>query len=52
MLLNAFGIKVKNLRKSLNFSQSRLAEMSGIMRDQISRIENGQVNATLETIFN
>ena len=50
-LLSSFGTKIRTLREGQSISQARLSELSGIMRDQISRIENGQVNATIETIY-
>lgn len=50
-LLDAFGAKIRTLREGHSISQARLSELSGIMRDQISRIENGQVNVTIETIL-
>jgi len=50
MLLEAFGNRIKNVREFQGISQVKLAKLTGIMREQISRIENGQVNPTLETI--
>ncbi|MFA5543437.1 MAG: Dam family site-specific DNA-(adenine-N6)-methyltransferase [Bacilli bacterium] len=51
MLLNGFGEKVKQIREIQGLSQVRLSELTGIVREQISRIENGQVNPTLETMY-
>lgn len=51
MILIEFGKKLKATRESLGISQVRLSEKTGIIREQISRIENGQINLTLETIF-
>lgn len=50
MLLTTFGNKIKSTREFYGFSQTKLAELTGIVREQISRIENGQINPTLETI--
>jgi DNA adenine methylase len=51
MILNTFGDRIKYLREKQNVSQSKLAQVTGIVREQISRIENGQINPTLETVF-
>lgn len=50
MLLIKFGNRLKDIRDRIGVSQQKLSEKSGIMREQISRIENGQINPTLETI--
>lgn len=50
MLLELFGNRLRSIRVSMGISQIRLAEQTGIVREQISRIENGQINPTLETI--
>ena len=44
-------MKLKELRKSLKISQQELSKRSGVSRDKISRIEKGQQNATLKTIY-
>lgn len=46
-----FGNKVKELRSESSFSQVQLSERSGIERAQISKIEQGKINVTLETIY-
>ena len=46
----AFGIRLKELRTSAMLSQLDLAKLSGIERAQISKIENGTANVTLETM--
>jgi DNA adenine methylase len=51
MILNTFGDRIKHLREKQTISQSKLAQITGIVREQISRIENGQINPTLETVF-
>lgn len=50
MLTTEFGKRVKTIREVRAISQTKLSEMTGIVREQISRIENGQINPTLETI--
>ncbi|MCQ2087087.1 MAG: Dam family site-specific DNA-(adenine-N6)-methyltransferase [Bacilli bacterium] len=50
MLQLTFGTRIKELRQAKLMSQDELAERSGIDRTQISKIEKGKVNATLETI--
>jgi DNA adenine methylase len=46
----AFGLRLKQLRELYTLSQQQLAEKAGIGREQISKIESGQVNVTIETI--
>ncbi len=49
-LQTAFGLKVKELRVEAMLSQIDLAKLTGIERAQISKIESGNINVTLETI--
>ena len=49
-LQQAFGNKIKELRTAAMLSQVELAKRSGIERAQISKIEAGSINVTLETI--
>lgn len=50
MLQQVFENKVKELRIQQGLSQDELASYCGIDRPQISKIEQGKVNVTLETI--
>ena len=50
MILEIFGNRVKEVRNELLISQLELSERSGIERAQISKIEKGKINVTLETI--
>ena len=50
MLQQIFGNKVKQLRLEQGLSQDELALSCGIDRPQITKIEQGKVNVTLETI--
>lgn len=45
-----FGELVKEKRKSKRLTQEKLAEMLGVQKGQISKIENGK-NITLSTIL-
>ena len=42
--------QLKQLRQDKNITQQQLAEMVGIDKTQISKIENGSRNLTIETI--
>ena len=50
MIQENFGIRIKEIRNAKMLSQEELAIISGIDRTQISKIEKGKVNVTLETI--
>lgn len=50
MILDKFGNKIKEIRQSKLMSQDELATIMGIDRAQISKIEKGKINVTLETI--
>ncbi|AKB10962.1 Dam family site-specific DNA-(adenine-N6)-methyltransferase [Mycoplasmopsis synoviae] len=50
MLKEIFGKKIKQLRIQKGMSQDKLSILSGIDRPQISKIEQGKINVTLETI--
>lgn len=44
-----FGAIVKEKRKAKHLTQEQLAEMIGVQKGQVSKIENGQ-NITLSTV--
>lgn len=46
----AFGKHVREIRKTKNLSMEQLAHLCNIEYSQISRIELGQINTTLNTI--
>lgn len=46
----AFGNHLKKLREGKGLSQSYLANVAGIERSQVIRIENGEVNTTISTL--
>lgn len=49
--LLAFGKRLKELRVSKDLTQVQLAEKAGIAYSQIGRIERGEQNPTLSTMF-
>lgn len=50
MILKFFGENVRQLRNDFFITQDELSKLTGIDRGQISKIEKGKINATLETI--
>jgi DNA-binding XRE family transcriptional regulator len=46
----AFAVELVTARRAAKMTQTRLSELSGIPRSEISRFERGQGNPTLETI--
>src|SRR5690554_3223508 len=50
MILGTFGNRLKLIRENKGISQAELSKKTGVVREQISRIENGQINATIKTI--
>jgi transcriptional regulator with XRE-family HTH domain len=46
-----FGYAVKSIRKEKSLSQEKLAELSGLSRAHISRIERFLYNPKLDTLF-
>ena len=51
MWLQELGNTIKYLRENKEMSQSELSKKAGVNREQISRIESGQVNVTVKTIY-
>jgi DNA-binding XRE family transcriptional regulator len=47
----AIGELIKEARKEANMTQSELAEKAGTQKTYISRIENGQSDIQLATLF-
>ncbi len=47
----AFGLKVRQQRKLKKISQEKLALLCNIDRSYMGRIERGEVNITLEKIY-
>lgn len=50
MILEEIGNNIKQMRETHGISQVILSEKTGIGREQLSRIENGQVNMTVSTV--
>ena len=50
MIKEIFGNNLKFYRMKNNMSQEELADATGIDRPQISKIEQGKINVTLETV--
>lgn len=48
--LREFGLAVLNARKSLNYSQNKVYELSGVHKDTLRKIEKGKVVPTQETL--
>ena len=47
----SFGIQVRRIRKELNISQEKLAELAGIDRAHMGHIERGSASPTLKKIY-
>lgn len=46
----ALGADLANARHGRNFTQEALSELSGVPQSEISRIESGRANPTIETV--
>ena len=46
------GVAIQRIRKQQGMTQQELAEKAGVQQRTISKIENGQLNTELNTIFN
>ncbi len=46
------GIRIRNCRKSLNYTQERLSELAGISLSFLGHIERGTRKASVETLVN
>lgn len=49
--IKSFGANLKKLRKEANLSQENLANDADIPLSQIGRIERGEINTTISTIY-
>jgi len=50
-ILIRLGNKVKEIRKGKDISQEKLAELSGVDRSYMGRIERGEKNISLTKIY-
>ncbi|MGF1756654.1 helix-turn-helix domain-containing protein [Photobacterium sagamiensis] len=46
-----FGLQLRAVRKTKNLSQDKLALIADIDRSYVGRIERGEVNITLEKVY-
>ena len=49
--LEQLGQNIAKYRKEKQFSQEKLAEIVGLSREYITRVENGQKNISLKKLF-
>nr|BFF36936.1 helix-turn-helix transcriptional regulator [Tenacibaculum mesophilum] len=49
--MQAFGENLKKLRKKANLTQEDLANDCNISLSQIGRIERGEINTTISTLY-
>lgn len=49
--IKAFGTNLKRIRKESGLSQEDLANDADIPLSQVGRIERGEVNTTISTVF-
>lgn len=49
--LEAFGVRIKQLRKERRLTQEQLANLSGLSRVSVYQIERGQTNPSLLTLL-
>lgn len=50
MIIEIFSSNVKHFRKEKNYTQEKLAELSGLHRTYIGGIELGKRNVSIETL--
>lgn len=50
-ILITFGAKVRDIRRSQGISQEKLAELTGIDRSYMGRIERGEKNVSLTKVY-
>lgn len=49
--MKAFGVNLKKLRKNAELTQEDLANDCNVSLSQIGRIERGEINTTISTLF-
>ena len=49
--IKAFGKNLKKIRKEVGLSQEELANDADIPLSQIGRIERGEINTTISTVY-
>ena len=51
MLRKKLGLAIRRRRKALNYSQEDMAELADIHRNYLGRIERGEHNFTIDTLY-
>lgn len=51
LFIKSVGLKIQELRKAKQFSQAALSYDADIPKSQIGRIERGEINTTIVTLF-
>jgi transcriptional regulator with XRE-family HTH domain len=51
IIMKAFGKRLKELRLSKKLSQEQLGHLAQINVSQIGRIERGEINPTISTVY-
>lgn len=49
--MDLIGAAIKNVRQERNLTQEQLGELIGVQKAQISKLEKGSGNVTIETIL-
>jgi transcriptional regulator with XRE-family HTH domain len=52
VVTEAFGKRLREVRKSKKLSQERLGHLIGLTVSQVGRIERGEINTSLMMIYN
>ncbi|WP_318345964.1 helix-turn-helix domain-containing protein [Flagellimonas baculiformis] len=50
LFIRDFGMNLKALREERNLSQTKLEAIAGLSKNQVWRIENGEVNTTITNL--
>ena len=50
LFIRDFGMHLKALREERNLSQTKLEAIAGLSKNQVWRIENGEVNTTISNL--
>ena len=50
MVISSIGEAIKNRRKALKITQPHLAELAGISKNSLYKIERGQADARMSTL--
>ncbi len=49
--IRQFGEKVRQMRENRGITQQELALRTGMSRNQVSRIERGEINTSISVVF-